>query len=142
MLRNLYFSARRSIIVALTVLVIVTFKLFVNMFTIKNIVCSLSYLSWCLFVIIIIGIHVQALLLSYQILNLELLLFSVTWRLPYEGNKEASQNRVMHEHARDMTYKSKIFELYWSRNCTICWMEADIIQREPWYQILECNPFF
>lgn len=67
-----------------------------------------------------------------KLCNLELLLFSVTWRFQYEGNKEALENRGMHEHVREkMTYKSKISELYWSRSCTICWMEADIIQREP-----------
>lgn len=147
MLRNLYFSIIRSIIVALTVQLLFWLLLLLSclwIFLTFNASSAVHhiFLDAYLLSLSLVLLYKHCYCIT-KLCNLELLLFSVTRRLPYEGNKEASQNRGMHEHAREeMTYKSKISELYLSRNCTICWKEADIIQREPWYPILEFNHLF
>lgn len=150
MLRNLYFSAIRSIIVALTVQLKFWLLLLLSclwIFLKFNTSSAVHHIYLDAYLLSLLSL---SLVLMYKrcyciskLRNLELLLISVTWRLPYEENKEASEGRGMHGHAREeMTYKSKISDLYWSRNCTVCWMEAEIIQREPWYPILECNHLF
>lgn len=100
MLRNLYFSARRSIIVALTVQLKFWSLLLLSCWWIlltSNTSPAVQHIYLDAYLLPLLSL---SWVLMYKdcycitkLCNLELLLCSVTLRLPYGENKEASQNR-------------------------------------------------